>query len=677
MALLVACALLLPSFGAPPTQGLGARLDALSSASAAERLRAERWLATHVRPADLPALEAAIRGGDAEVRRRLAAAVGSEDRSFALAVELARSAEAEVAAVGREALGEHAARFLPDLDEPPLAGAALQRALRLSARSGSTRLLTVDLAETAAELLALLARSGELSVALVMDPGQYAAAQVRAAPEELAYIASWDGLATAIAATHGMRLAGVGFDADGELKGGAFLAFQAAGPGGPASGRELLLDWAAPSERRPATPAELHALLATGWPAARIWIEELAEAGDGAAWEALLRAARAGSWPFSWQERSDAEALLARLAEAARAGLSQAAAEAALALAAAPSQLGDGTSLGALLAGALDAAAGDEERRLLLVAAEGSASASPELERRLRALLGEGAASASAPLLRQALRALAAVAQPGSAELVLGDPARLFGAREGFRAAEYRELAALLQASGARPPAGLAAPGALLALGFPEALVEARLGWLAWLSAAGERDAAARIVLETPRGVQVFGDSLARDVRRGDLAELAALLLRAAELAGSDEERERVEHLQIWTGVADAELLAAYRARAAELPRRDAGLLGALAGDPDPAADAARDALCDGLAQALRDDVSLEAALAYTEPLERAIGDLLRRGADQAASDLAEAARRRLRGEPGGAARAQLSAAGWPPLPPALDPLDLRLARRP
>src|SRR5262245_37185313 len=128
-ALLIALAALAGARARPAQEGgVAVRLAELSSPAAADRARAERWLAAHLGAADLERVARTAAEGDAEVRRRLAAALGAEDRSFGLAAQLARSPEPAAAAVGREALGELAARFAPALDDPPLTGLELARA---------------------------------------------------------------------------------------------------------------------------------------------------------------------------------------------------------------------------------------------------------------------------------------------------------------------------------------------------------------------------------------------------------------------------------------------------------------------------------------------------------------------------------------------------------------------
>src|SRR5687767_3392182 len=63
-------------------------LAKLGAPRAAERLAAERWLAAHLAPGDLPSLALAATHSDAESLRRLEIALGGDDRHFELAVLL-------------------------------------------------------------------------------------------------------------------------------------------------------------------------------------------------------------------------------------------------------------------------------------------------------------------------------------------------------------------------------------------------------------------------------------------------------------------------------------------------------------------------------------------------------------------------------------------------------------
>src|SRR5690349_17252570 len=64
---------------------LNGALGRLSSASAAERALAQRWLAAHLGSGDFAAVASAVRSGDAEARARVVEALAGEDRLLALA----------------------------------------------------------------------------------------------------------------------------------------------------------------------------------------------------------------------------------------------------------------------------------------------------------------------------------------------------------------------------------------------------------------------------------------------------------------------------------------------------------------------------------------------------------------------------------------------------------------
>lgn len=686
----VLLALALAALGGAPARSqedVALHLAELGSPVAADRARAERWLAAHLEARDAADVARAAAGGDAEVRGRLSAAVGAEERSFALAVALAGSSMSAAAEVGRSALGELAARFCPALDEPPLTGRELTEALGALGQESRMRLLQTDIGASPAETLQELARSGEALVPIVLDPAARQRADRRVAGEELSYLATWDALCVTVAAANGLRLAGLGLDADGGSRGGAFLRLALQGGEGQGTARELLVGWALPGDEA-GRGRRLASLLETGWPAARAWIEGLAAAGDETARDALIGAAAAGVWPAAWNDRAAVAVLLARLRQAGTVGDRAAAERVALALSEAPARLADGSRVAELIGAAWDElssdawdpAKRDAERALLCVALEGLGAPDAESEARLRALLAAPPAGPSATLLRQALRACVACADYGGAErapLELGAPLILLGPREGWSGAAYRELGALLAASGARPAATLLDPAALTAGGLPPTLPEARSALVAWFAAAGEVDAAARLLLATPGHASVFAELFENRARAGDGLEARAVLERARALAADDAARDGVDRVAAQSGLIDAQRRQSLLARVPELGPRDADLLAALAGAPEAEAEPARTALLNLLQRTLEADATLEGVLPITEAVERALGDLLSKGADKVADGLRDGARERIQAGKGGAARARLAAARWPPMPPALDTRDLSLERRP
>jgi hypothetical protein len=716
------------------------RLAELTSPVAADRARAERWLAAHLAPGDLDAVARAASEAGAEARRRLALAVGAEDRLLALAAGLAVRPDPGPAEVGRDAVREIALAWSPDLDAVPLSGDELALALQRSVSGRGLALVRVDLAAPLADVLDLLRRSGEVPLNLIVDPRIADRTRGRAAAEDVPYVAAWSQLLPVLAGVHGLALEGVGLDADGEMPGGAFVVFRAPPPGAPRlpaaralpsgaplgaeSGLARLERWvhevAAPADASaapgavPAGGAAIHqavrrtrmeALLATGWPAAWTWIGALHDAGDTTAGEALLTGAAAGVWPAAWGAARDVDALLARLRTLQAEGFEPEAGRVARALAAAPARLADGTAVPALLGAAWDGAGAAERRQLLVtlegVAAPGDPAQVPAWEERMRALLADAAASPA--LVRQALRAWCAVLVPaGAAPPEVAALRGALGVGAGWSAAERREVASLLARSGARPPEAFDALPPLTGAASANdpagasAAVGARAIAIAWLAAVGEVERAGALAAEAAAdggAVAPLGDLFGHMARRGDAATARAVLAAARATPGGEVgpgERaeidrkvgeylrdERIDQIALLARLLEPERAADLGAAIASAEPAALALLGAAAGVPAEAGDAPRARLLAGRERTLATNPRPEELVDVLRAVERALADLLRAGADAAASGLRRDAAVELYDAPQGEMRDRLAGAGWPAFPPALDAVELALLRRP
>ena len=95
---------------APPLSDLDLALERLSSARAAERRAAERWLTAHLEREHYPRLAETAAGGSREVRTRLADAL-SADRNLGLSALLIGEDEASLRELGESAMRRSLARW--------------------------------------------------------------------------------------------------------------------------------------------------------------------------------------------------------------------------------------------------------------------------------------------------------------------------------------------------------------------------------------------------------------------------------------------------------------------------------------------------------------------------------------------------------------------------------------
>jgi hypothetical protein len=637
-------------------------MERLASDSADERRRAERWLATNLETGDYPELARAAQRGDAEVRRRLRAALAAEDRHLGLACLLLSEPHAELVAVGAAAFEELVLRWCPGADEAPADRAAV---LRVLARHETTRYALEASVEPPAHTLERLDRLGDLALPLVVAPElRERADQTQAATE---------GTGARLLAELAPTLVGVGDFSEEDPGPSAWMAVSTLGAATGGDAITWLRVWCrrvqAATEPDAQAAAAARALAATAWPAALAWLEERwLERRDENALSGLMYAAERGRVApgltrpgerrriLAWADRGLADPLATLRSErAARA----------LAAMGAASPSGEDP--------ALELIEGFEElspaaRWVRLVALEGVRSEDP---RGIRLLTEQGRRPGSAPpgLRTQALRALA-VLPPGPASDRQPD-----GVAEllefALRVGRGPELAGLLVELGGDPMAALEAEGLTAEpAGSPAARFALEVAYGAGRPEAGELLARALAAGAPARGA--LAEEVRAWVRRDGPEPAAALLARAAEGLGPGP-RGELERFALRCGcLAPARQVAVYAelAERASLAGDDYELLGALAAGPR--GQGARDLLLRELAgTGARSGAALVAGLdRATEELRRALEDEAYERFVQAVLETAA-----VTGHP---LRARLRGDRWPPpvLPPAR-PLDLPDRRLP
>jgi hypothetical protein len=653
-------------------------LSRLSDARASERLAAERWLAAHLSPADLPAVAAAAASTEPEVLRRLEIALGSDERHFELCAHLCADSHAAARRLGEAALSRLTAAWMGDGSLEPAASLQVLRGivdraaprLALDPEPGDFARLLDALVRAGGD--ELRPRAGSARIEVVLDPQVLGAAFQPQAPGGAApprQEGDLGSLLFALASVQGLELEGFGFSGGPRTPSWVHLVGQA--QAGRRDAARLIADWSRdlldPREGRRRAGAA-RALATCGWGAPLEWLERRWHAGDGAALEGVLLAASRGRVVPSLAGPQRVREVLAEAdrALAARDATGEALAELSMhALGALPAFAEDGGDLRGLLAQGIETL--DARRRAL----------------RLGALCDLGSAPES--VLAYARSALAAPGGAGSS-------------------AERFELCRLLARAGSAAPTTLGAPRELLEFALARDLGPT---WIDWLRAGGlALPGAWRAASEPAGGLAPWPRLLVAQAWLEAGEPQAALAhLRALASAPLGGEAARVlEHLaELARGPFGAELRAALAAEqapwaarlalfAGALPRErhlaeleralsgeggaDALLaLGPLAGDPQsPACAGARQAIL-GLARpALGGDASLARTDApWAVVFERAWRDLLAAGDDEGAEawrrELAElvtevtradrAKARSLRRTPLGAAFAERS---WPAL---------------
>ena len=91
----------------------------LSSPVAEARHAAQRWLEAHLREGDYPDVAAAVRGANAETRRRLVQVLGADDARLGLCALLIADPEPGVGSLGREGVRALVRRWSESAFDPP------------------------------------------------------------------------------------------------------------------------------------------------------------------------------------------------------------------------------------------------------------------------------------------------------------------------------------------------------------------------------------------------------------------------------------------------------------------------------------------------------------------------------------------------------------------------------
>ncbi len=408
--------------GTAPEEDPTPWFERLRSDSALERQAAQRWLATHLVPGDYPLLAARARDADPETARRLALALGSDDRHLDLVVLLLGEPLDELEEIGRQALDDLLNRWCPGITET-------------SARRREVALAVGEVAETVfvdrarVERLELavdrLARLGDLGLPLVLAPG-IADREVRRAPQEGR---AFEHL-RALCAEEGLAVTGIGDWSDPMRPGaGSWILVSPKSGARSRTGADRIADWCRVVEAgRPGAATAARSLAASGWSAVLHWLDRRwSERRDEAALEGLLAAAAQGRVGRSLMRADERRALLERAdraldsrereLDALNAGELDAseaqrfAERVARALGSAgPMTLGGGDDSALLLEGWQDK--GRAQRWLRLAVLEGRRGGGERVGGFLRALV-EDPAELGAPLRFQALRALAQASAPG------------------------------------------------------------------------------------------------------------------------------------------------------------------------------------------------------------------------------------------------------------------------
>ena len=103
-----------------PAQDVVSELGRLSAESGAERHDAERWLAVHLQPRDLPDVAQVLKDGTPEAQRRIVHLLGSDDRHLELAAQLSMEGDDDIAGWGAEAVEAMYLRWNPAARDDPL-----------------------------------------------------------------------------------------------------------------------------------------------------------------------------------------------------------------------------------------------------------------------------------------------------------------------------------------------------------------------------------------------------------------------------------------------------------------------------------------------------------------------------------------------------------------------------
>ena len=280
-----------------PRLDLDGALEALSSPEVALRAAAEWELGRLLDGASAASLAERIPGLGPEARLRLAAALGSRDRFMELAADLAIAPRDDVAVVGRWAIEASIERWAPGLQPIVVVGDPLSVRIDLAARDQRSKRWVVGPELPLERAVELLVAADTITLPLIVDPALMLAppggAGVRPSLE-----GTWPELLDDLTADPAVEIGGLlSLDDEGRERIVALLLSldELVGIEPPDA---QLTRWvttvASASGSEPEARAAARALVATGWPAARTWLERLHARGSAAALDGLLAAARRG-----------------------------------------------------------------------------------------------------------------------------------------------------------------------------------------------------------------------------------------------------------------------------------------------------------------------------------------------------------------------------------------------
>jgi len=302
---LVGAELQVPQLSTNPPDDIERMLASLSAERAAERWGAERWLAAHLTPEHLPVLAETALAGGREVQGRLVRALSSDPRHMGMNVLLLTDARKEIALLGQHALEELLLGWSASALETSASEGRWPAALDLGLRA---YLLDPDRGGLDSAL-ARVDRWGQGPMPLVLDPSldpgvardlklQAPRAGSTGASQSPIH-GSWNQGLTGILNHYGVAASVVGWRGTGEssTQGTHPFALIHKRRRTPIAASDHVLGWCRgvlkPHDRA-WNVASARALAAVGWPAAMMWLEERWLAGDDAALEGLLLAARRG-----------------------------------------------------------------------------------------------------------------------------------------------------------------------------------------------------------------------------------------------------------------------------------------------------------------------------------------------------------------------------------------------
>jgi hypothetical protein len=600
--------------GARSDEGVERWLSELSAARAQDRSRAERELAARLGARDLDRLRAAAQAGTAEVRRRIAAALGADEPHIDLAASMASDRAPEISEIGRDALRELIARWSPGYSDP-----GLERGeVRLKLREKSERVFSLDASANGADLaLALdeLDRAAESAPPLVLDPA-LAISAPRAFHPNTDFEGPLERVLDGLARANDVGFVGFAFDAELGASARPWILVTSRADDGTTSAVERITAWcvaiaegpdaqrtsSAEIARNAKRSAAARALAAIDWPAALVWLEQRWRGGaDADALDGVLLAAGRGRVVGSLLDPRVQESLYAEMDAAARRRDSagdRRAEEIARALAEAGSSGAAGEDLSAVALSNRGASARETWMRLVVL--ELTKSASPLVLPFVDALIAsppaseaKSASESERDALRfQALRTRAACAhgQPSSAPLA--DPRSLFewAAARG----ELDELVRCLAVSSAAFPTDWRDPDRWPNAWWDESHDALRAALVAWSlaapksrattdnraqesSPAAAEDVAAKIASRamSPAFIEALAGRFRRAIETGDGDRVERFVAAARRASPSSESLDRLEVL---SGRDGAEAEARVIDAATSDSRSDLLCLGAMAG---------------------------------------------------------------------------------------------------